>query len=62
MEIRGCAPATINRQLAPIRKLAEEASFTGLLPAAVASDVRRVKGAQRLGVRTGNWPGREQAQ
>ena len=55
------APATINRALAPIRKLSEEASFAGLLPAATASAVRAVKGAKRLGVRAGNWLGRDQA-
>ena len=62
LETRGCAPATINRQLAPVRKLAEEAAFMELLPSGVASDVRRVKGAKQLGVRTGNWLAREQAQ
>jgi integrase/recombinase XerD len=62
LETRGCAQATINRQLAPVRKLADEAALTGLLPSAVASDVRRVKGAKRLGVRTGNRLAREQAQ
>ncbi len=37
------APATINRSLAPIRKLAEEATFAGLLSAATASAVLAVK-------------------
>jgi hypothetical protein len=43
------APADLsNRALAPLRKLAEEASFAGLLPAATASAVRAVKGARTL--------------
>ncbi len=62
LEENGKAPATINRALAPIRKLSEEASFAGLLPAATANAVRAVKGAKRLGVRAGNWLGREQAE
>ena len=56
------APATINRSLAPLRKLAEEATFAGLLSAATAGGVRAVKGARRLGVRAGNWLGRDQAE
>lgn len=62
LEEQGKAPATINRALAPIRKLSEEASFAGLLPAATASAVRAVKGAKRLGVRAGNWLGRDQTE
>ena len=62
LEEDGKAPATINKSLAPLRKLAEEATFAGLLPAATASAVRAVKGAKRLGVRAGNWLGREQAE
>ena len=62
LEEQGKAPATINRALTPIRKLSEEASWAGLLPAATASAVRAVKGAKRLGVRAGNWLGREQAE
>jgi integrase/recombinase XerD len=56
------APATINKALAPIRKLADEAAFAGLLPVATVSAVRAVKGAKRLGVRAGNWLAREQAE
>src|SRR5450631_2148895 len=54
--------STINQRLAPLRKLAEEAAAAALLPATVAGTVRQVKGAKRLGVRTGNWLTREQAQ
>ena len=62
LEEDGKAPATINKSLAPLRKLAEEASLAGWLPAATASAVRAVKGAKCLGVRAGNWLGREQAE
>jgi integrase/recombinase XerD len=44
--------STVNQRLAPLRKLAEEA----------AGAVRQVKGAKRVGVRTGNWLTREQAE
>jgi integrase/recombinase XerD len=54
--------STINQRLAPLRKLAEEAAAAALLPAAVAGAVRQVKGAKQLGVRTGNWLTREQAE
>ncbi len=62
LEEQGRAAATINRALAPLRKLSEEASFAGLLPTATAHAVRAVKGVKRLGVRAGNWLGREQAE
>jgi site-specific recombinase XerD len=38
-----------------LRRLAYEASDTGLLSPDPAAGIRRVKGAKRLGVRIGNW-------
>jgi site-specific recombinase XerC len=49
------APSTINVRLAAVRRLASEASDTGLLSTDTAAGVRRVKGAKRLGGRIGNW-------
>lgn len=40
---------------AAVRRLAYEASDTGLLSPDLAAGIRRVKGAKRLGVRIGNW-------
>jgi integrase len=48
-------PATINVRLAAVRRLAYEASDTGLLNPDLAAGIRRVRGAKRLGVRIGNW-------
>ena len=42
-------------RLAAVRRLAYEASDTGLLSPDLAAGIRRVKGAKRLGVRIGNW-------
>jgi len=42
-------------RLAAVRRLAYEASDTGLLSPDPAAGIRRVKGAKRLGVRIGNW-------
>jgi site-specific recombinase XerD len=44
-----------------VRRLAYEASDTGLLSPELAAGIRRVKGAKRLGVRIGNWLTIEQA-
>jgi integrase len=55
LEQRNLAPATINVRLAAVRRLAYEASDTGLLSPELAAGIRRVKGAKRLGVRIGNW-------
>jgi site-specific recombinase XerD len=55
LEQRNLAPATINVRLAALRRLAYEASDTGLLSPDLAAGIRRVKGAKRLGVRIGNW-------
>ena len=55
LEQRTLAPATINVRLAAVRRLAYEASDTGLLSPDLAAGIRRVKGAKRSGVRIGNW-------
>ena len=51
----GYAPATINLQLAAVRRVAYEAADTGLLSPELAAGIRRVKGVRRIGVRLGNW-------
>jgi site-specific recombinase XerD len=55
LEQNNLAPSTINVRLAAVRRLAYEASDTGLLSPDLAAGSRRVKGAKRLGVRIGNW-------
>src|ERR1019366_824974 len=55
LEQKNLAPATINVRLAAVRRLAYEASDTGILSSELAAGIRRVKGAKRLGVRIGNW-------
>jgi hypothetical protein len=57
LEPNSLAPSTItiNVRLAAVRRLASEASDTGLLSPHLAAGIRRVKGAKRLGVRIGNW-------
>jgi integrase len=54
LEQKNLALSTIVR-LAAVRRLAYEASDTGLLSPDLAAGIRRVKGAKRLGVRIGNW-------
>src|SRR5271170_3694975 len=54
------AASTINGRLAAVRRLAYEASDSGLLSPDLAAGIRRVKGAKRLGVRIGNWLTAEQ--
>jgi site-specific recombinase XerD len=61
LEQKNLAPSTINGRLAAVRRLAYEASDTGLLSPELAAGIRRVKGAKRLGVRIGNWLTIEQA-
>src|SRR5215467_13334758 len=61
LEQRNLAPSTINVRLAAVRRLAYEASDTGLLSPELAAGIRRVKGAKRLGVRIGNWLSVDQA-
>jgi integrase len=55
LEQKNLAPSTINVRLAAVRRLAYEASDTGLLSPELAVGIRRVKGAKRLGTRIGNW-------
>jgi site-specific recombinase XerD len=55
LEERHLAPSTINLRLAAVRRLAYEASDSGLLSPELAAGIRRVKGARKLGVRLGNW-------
>ena len=55
LEQKNLAPSTINVRLAAVRRLAYEASDTGLLSPDLAAGIRRVKGAKRLGLRIGNW-------
>jgi integrase len=54
------APATINLHLAAVRRLAYEATDSGLLSAELAAGIHRVRGVRRLGVRSGNWLTAEQ--
>jgi len=53
LEQKNLAPSTINVRLAAVRRLAYEASDTGLLSPDLAAGIRRVKGAKRLGARIG---------
>src|SRR5579872_1133258 len=62
LEQKNLAPSTINVRLAAVRRLAYEASDTGLLSPELAAGIRRVKGAKRVGVRLGNWLTAEQSQ
>ncbi len=55
LESRQLAPGTINVRLAAVRRLAYEAADSGLLSPDLAAGIRRVKGAQKLGVRLGDW-------
>jgi site-specific recombinase XerD len=55
LEQQHYAPSTINLRLAAVRRLAYEASDSGLLSPDLAAGIRRVKGVRRLGVKIGNW-------
>src|SRR5437763_11247805 len=60
LEQKNLAPSTINVRLAAVRRLAYEASDTGLLSPDLAAGIRRVKGAKKHGIRVGNWLTAEQ--
>lgn len=62
LEQKHYAPSTINLRLAAVRRLAYEASDSGLLSLDLAAGIRRVKGVRRLGVRIGNWLTAEEGQ
>ena len=62
LESLGLAAGTINQRLAAVRRLAYEASDSGLLSPELAAGIRRVKGVKQHGSRSGNWLNREQAQ
>jgi integrase len=62
LEQKHHAPSTINLRLAAVRRLAYEASDSGLLSPDLAAGIRRVKGVRRLGVRIGNWLTAEEGQ
>lgn len=55
LEQKHYAPSTINLRLAAVRRLAYEASDSGLLSPDLAAGIRRVKGVRRLGVKIGHW-------
>src|ERR1700674_5505323 len=55
LEQKNLAASTINVRLAAVRRLAYEASDSGLLSPDLAAGIRRVKGVRRLGVKIGNW-------
>jgi site-specific recombinase XerD len=58
----GLSPASVNLRLSAIRKLAAEAVDNGYLNPTVAAGIDRVKGVSQLGVRTGNWLTKSEAQ
>jgi site-specific recombinase XerD len=55
LESRGLAAATINQQLAAVRRLVREAADAGWLSPELAAGISRVKGVKQLGFRSGNW-------
>jgi integrase len=61
LESRFLAASTINLRLAAVRRLANEAADTGLLSPDLAAGIGRVKGAKKLGFRSGNWLSLEQS-
>jgi site-specific recombinase XerD len=62
LEERNLASSSINVRLSAIRKLAAEAADNGLLSPNLAAAIARVKGAKRLGRRSGNWLTQAQAE
>ena len=60
LEQKQYTATTINLRLAAVRRVAFEASDSGLLSPELAAGIRRVKGVRRIGVRVGNWLTAEQ--
>jgi len=61
LEQQSLAPSTINIRLTAVRRLAAEAADAGFLAPEIAAAIEKVRGARKLGVRTGNWLTKEQA-
>ena len=61
LESRGLAANTINQQVAAVRRLAHEATDSGLRSPELAAGISRVKGVKQLGFRSGNWLSTEQS-
>ena len=55
LESQGLAASTVNVRLAAVRRLAYEASDSGLLSPELAASIGRVRGPKKVGVRLGNW-------
>src|SRR5580698_10015273 len=61
LESRGLAANTINQPVAAVRRLAHEATDSGLLSPELAAGISRVKGVEQLGFRSGNRLSTEQS-
>lgn len=62
LEAAGLAASSINQALAAVRKMAAEAADAGWMTDAVAQAVKAAPGVKAVGIRTGNWLTRDQAQ
>ncbi len=60
LERKGLASSTIKVRLAAVRRLATEASDSGLLSFSRLAVIRRVRGVKQLGERRRNWLSVEQ--
>jgi len=56
LEQKNLAPSTINVRLAAVRRLAYQASDSGLLSPELAAGIARVKGAKALAPVSRQWP------
>jgi integrase len=61
LETQGASTSSINQALSAIKKLSTEASAGGYISEQTDYGVQRIEGAQRHGVRSGNWLTVEQA-
>lgn len=59
---KGLSPATINRALSAIRRLASEGADNNMFDPMDAAAIGRVKGVKQAGRRTGNWLDKSAAQ
>lgn len=58
----GLASSSVNQALCAVRKMAAEAADAGWMSDAVAQSVKAAPGVKAVGIRTGNWLTRDQAQ